>query len=110
MFVLKKILICIIVNLHVTYNIFIFNYHRCFPDTPYNDNGFLHIILGVVASLILLIFIIFCVLHHRRKVHQRKHRKEIEVRYVTRAAGGTNPQPGSKLLLREETEKVSVVW
>ncbi|KAI0208229.1 hypothetical protein LSAT2_007101 [Lamellibrachia satsuma] len=77
--------------------------------TPYNDNGFLHIILGVVASLILLIFIIFCVLHHRRKVHQRKHRKEIEVRYVTRAAGGTNPQPGSKLLLREETEKVSVV-
>jgi len=81
-----------------------------FADMPYDDNGFLHIILGVVASIILLIFIIFCILHHRRKAHRRKHRKEIEVRYVTRAGGGMNPQPGSKLLLREETEKVSVVW
>ena len=122
-------------------------YRHC--TSEYSDQGVLHVILGIVVSLIALVFIIVCVLHRRRKMKRRKNRKEIEVRYVTRSVVANhhhqqNSEPGScgrnahnnhnnsvgggggqhqafadsydspyyspsRTLLREQTEKVSIV-
>lgn len=81
----------------------------------------LHIILGVVSILVtLLIVIIICILHQRRKTRLllllQKDEKGLAVRYVTRASSaaasaaldGTG-SPCNDRLLREKTEKVSIV-
>ena len=64
-----------------------------------------------MLSLIVLVFIIVCILHRRRKARKKKKKKEIEVRYVTR--GGTMNRrdggPATDKLLKERTEKVSIV-
>ena len=63
----------------------------------------------------LLVFILVCVLHRRRKVNKKKNKQEIEVRYVTRGGGAAvrDPRDGGprtdQLLLKERTEKVSIV-
>ena len=86
----------------------------------YADQSVLHIILGVVVALVVLVFFIVCILHRRRKVQKRRNKKEIEVRYVTRAALGNSHHYNNKYmdhnhdcadrsLLTERTEKVSIV-
>lgn len=78
----------------------------------YRDHGMLHIILGVVFTLVvLLVFIIICIFHQRRKSRQQKDKKDIEVRYVTRAPALDRAGSAcSDRLLKEKTEKVSIVW
>lgn len=78
----------------------------------YRDHGLLHIILGVVFTLVaLLVFIIICILHRRRKARLQKDKKDIEVRYVTRAPALNRAGSAcSDRLLKEKTEKVSIVW
>lgn len=83
----------------------------------YADQNVLHIILGVVMTKIVLVVIIVCILHRRRKIQKRKNKKEIEVRYVTRAAVGNHSNRyadnhndyADRTLLTERTEKVSIV-
>lgn len=77
--------------------------------SSYSDHGILHIILGIVIALVFVVFVIVCALHRRRKIRKKKNKKEIEVRYVTR--GSTPHREGSvtEKMLKERTEKVSIV-
>ncbi len=98
--------------------LFLFSYKTlfvCHAGSTYSDNGVLHIILGIVFALIVLVFISVCIVHRRRKARKKKNKKEIEVRYVTRNAApsrGNNTMMGpcTDHLLKERTEKVSIVW
>ena len=100
--------------------------------TPDVTRGILHVVLGVVVGLIALVFVIVCLAHRHRKMRRLRNRKQIEVRYVTRApvvsndcsahaardrdgacSRGPNDDCGcyspSRTLLTERTEKVSIV-
>ena len=88
----------------------------CLTGPSYSDHGVLHVSLGVVITLVLLVFILVCVLHRRRKVRKKKNKQEIEVRYVTRGAAIARDRDNmdggprtDQLLLKERTEKVSIV-
>ncbi|ELU17589.1 hypothetical protein CAPTEDRAFT_178835 [Capitella teleta] len=77
--------------------------------SSYSDHGVLHIILGIVVALVVIVFIVVCALHRRRKIRKKKNKKEIEVRYVTRGSTPHRDGSASEKMLKERTEKVSIV-
>ena len=87
--------------------------HCLISGSQYADHSLMHIMIGVVIALIVLGIIIICVFHRRRAMRLKKNKQEIEVRYVTRGPPThCNKQmdgANDKLLLRERTEKVSIV-
>lgn len=84
-------------------------YFLLLGGSSYSDHGVLHIILGIVVALVVIVFIVVCALHRRRKIRKKKNKKEIEVRYVTRGSTPHRDGSASEKMLKERTEKVSIV-